>query len=73
MISGEGKADWSQEEKNIAKNTQFKIYGTLKKTVFATSFEELRNLTQQIRENPDDFLSETPQLGVCFIELILNK
>ena len=70
LIEGEGKLNLTEQEKKITNETTFQIYGTLKQTIFATSFMELRNLTQKIRTHPDEYLSETPQLRVFFVEVL---
>ena len=67
MIEGEGSTKFTDDEMRIANETNFKIYGTLKKTIFATSFGELRSLIKKIKDNPDDYLSERPQSRVCLI------
>ena len=57
----------STEAKNdFISRIQFQIHGTLKKTVFATNFDELCTLVQDIRADPDSFMSETPQeIYIC--------
>ena len=61
MIEGEGGVDWQDSQKKVAKQTTFIIHGTLKQTVFATSFESLNEIIQEIKLNPDAYLAEVPQ------------
>ena len=43
------------------KQMTFKIHGSLKKTIFATSFSKLKELIAAIEEHPEEYLSEVPQ------------
>ena len=61
MIEGEADAKLTDEEEDFNSKTSFTIYGTLKKTIFATSFESLAKLINDLKANPDDYLSEVPQ------------
>ena len=61
MIEGEADAKLTAEEEDFNSKTSFTIYGTLKKTIFATSFESLAKLINDLKANPDDYLSEVPQ------------
>ena len=58
----------NEQTKHIYQSTTIHIYGTLKKTVFATSFQELLKLINLIKDNPDEYISETPQSRVFFSE-----
>ena len=60
-IEGDANAKLTKLEKDIHSNTIFKIHGTLKKTVFATSFKSLRTMIEDIKANPDEYLSEKPK------------
>ena len=61
MIEGDAAFASEQSQEDIKSNTKFRIYGTLKKTVFATSFNGLANLIQELKADPDSFLSRVPQ------------
>jgi len=60
-IEGDANAKLTKQEEDIHSNTIFKIHGTLKKTIFATSFKSLKTLIEEIKANPDEYLSEKPQ------------
>ena len=55
MIEGEGSLNLDEEQSKFASDTEFIIHGTLKTTIFATSFNELRTLIQDMKKNPEDF------------------
>ena len=61
MIEGDGSLNLGESKESFASKTSFTIHGTLKKTIFATSFDGLVDLIDKIRENPDEYLSEVPQ------------
>lgn len=61
MIEGEGGVNWSDSQNKTSKQTTFIIHGTLKKTVFATSFKSLNEIIQKIRHDPEAYLANVPQ------------
>ena len=61
MIDGEGEVNSQDSQKNVSKQTTFIIHGTLKQTVFATSFKSLNETIQKIKHNPEAYLANVPQ------------
>ena len=61
MIEGEGSLAWDDKEYKASNQTTFKIYGSLKRTIFATSLSDLNAMIQKLKDNPDDYLSVVPQ------------
>ena len=64
MIEGDAKFKSEQSEADFESQTSFKIHGTLKKTIFATSFKGLKTLIENLKADPDSYLSSVPQDSV---------
>ena len=62
LIEGDADVELDDTQKRFQQQTSFTVHGTLKKTIFATSFEGLKDLIQKLKANPDDYLAKTPQV-----------
>ena len=61
VIEGDANFASKQDQNNFKSKINFDIHGTLKKTIFATSFNGLKNLIDLFKEDPDSYLSRVPQ------------
>lgn len=61
MIDGKASLSYDDKEYKASNETSFKIYGSLKRTIFATSLSDLNEIILRLKENPDDYLSTVPQ------------
>ena len=64
LISGPSRYSiWysMKQTETLTKQMSFIIHGSLKKTIFATSFSRLKRLIKDIEDKPEEYLSEVPQ------------
>ena len=69
MIEGDGSLNLGESQQSFSSKTSFTIHGTLKQTIFATSFDGLKELITEIKDDTDKYISEVPQENYLIFEV----